>query len=286
MENSPPFRAALGAFCKALPGLVTALRDVVAGAHAQSVPFTTAFDACLDGLLARFRTENAQPDRFGVFPPHIASWEPILSTAVLDDLIIQHLLLERLFRCAFPIALHYNTMARGLASVIAALEVSGFDRSGFLAALDASYLAVEHMVRSCLDRGEQQQVLSTFCEQFITAFDREQAEERSVIYTPQEIVQYMCRSVELQLQREFERSLSSPHVAILDPCTGIGSYLVYAMRCIGREMLPYKYQHELFGIEIMLLPYLIATLNIEQTFVGLVGWYVPFPGLRFANALS
>jgi predicted helicase len=63
-------------------------------------------------------------------------------------------------------------------------------------------------------------------------------------------------------------------------------YTAYVLGRIGREMLPYKYRHELFAIEIMLLPSLIARLNIEQVFTEIVGWYEPFPGLRYASALA
>jgi predicted helicase len=194
--------------------------------------------------------------------------------------------LERLFRCAFPDALKHNALAREIAQVLDALWQCGYDRADALAWLDVYYPIVERTLRACPYRMEQQQVLTTFCEKFIGAYDREQAEQFSVIYTPQEIVRYMCERTEQELLRQFASSLSSPRVPILDPCTGLGVYPVYMLGRIGREMLPYKYRHELFSIEIMLLPAYIARLNIEQTFFDLVGWYEPFPGLRYASTLA
>ncbi len=83
----------------------------------------------------------------------------------------------------------------------------------------------------------------------------------------------------------YERSLSSADVPILDPCTGTGSFLTNIVGRIDLHSLPYKYTKELFGVEIMLLPYYITTLNVEQAFFERVGQYVPFPGMRYVDAL-
>ena len=55
---------------------------------------------------------------------------------------------------------------------------------------------------------------------------------------------------------------------------------------ISRAALPHKYRREIFCIEIMLLPYYLAKLNIEQAYCQRMGRYEPFPGLRYANALG
>lgn len=280
------FEKALISFTKHLPALGAEVREAVAVAHAKQRAFDDACSACLGALLTLFRAENSQEDPFLVFPPHIRTWNPDLDAAKVDGLLIQHLLLERLLRCVFPDALRYNAMARQVALVLDVLGTSGFDRSGFLSSLDVYYRPVERAFRQCTTRGDQQQLLSAFCEAFINAYDREQAEAFSVIYTPQEVVRFQCESVEQKLREVFGASLSSPGVPILDPAAGVGSYLIYVLGRIGREMLPYKYRRELFAIEIMLVPSFIARLNIEQAFVNLVGWYAPFPGLRYADALS
>jgi len=286
MYMDPAFGKALKAFTRRLPEALILLRQTVAGAHERCAAFNDECSACRALLLAHLRAENGQKDPFGVFPPHIQNWTPELDAAQLDEFLVQHLLLERLFLCAFPDALRHNRMSREVAKVLLALEESGFDRGVFLSSLDPYYLPVEQVFSACEGRDERQQFISTFCEQFISAYDRAQAEEFSVIYTPQEIVLYMRERVEQELNREFGASLSSPGVPILDPCCGVGTYPASVLARIGREMLVYKYRHELFAIEIMFLPAYIARLNIEQTFVDLVGWYLPFPGLRYASALS
>jgi predicted helicase len=282
----PTFVKALKVFTRHLPGAAALVRQAVADAHERCTAFNLASSACLEALLAHFRAENGRKDSFGVFPPHIQTWPPGLDAVQLDELLIQHLLLERLFRCAFPGSLRHNALAREIAQLQSALEAGGFDRDAFLSRLDSSYPNVEQAFGSCSSKAEQQQLLSTFCEQFIVAYDPAQAEEFSVIFTPQEIVLYMCSRTEQELQRQFGASLSSPGVPILDPCTGLAVYPVCVLGMISREMLVYKYLHELFAIEIMLLSSYIARLNIEQAFLDLTGWYLPFPGLRYASALA
>lgn len=286
MYMDPAFGKALKAFSRYLPEAARVLRQTVAGAHERCPSFNDACSACLAALVGHLRAENGQEDPFAVFPPHIRDWTPELDAAQLDEFLVQHLLLERLFLCAFPDAHRHNRMSREVAKALLALGECGFVRDAFLSSLDPYYLPVEQIWSGCAGLEERQQLLGTFCEQFITAYDRAQAERFSVIYTPQEIVLYMRERVEQELTREFGASLSSPGVPILDPCCGVGTYPASVLARIGREMLVYKYRHELFAIEIMFLPAYIARLNIEQTFVDLVGWYLPFPGLRYASALA
>ena len=47
-----------------------------------------------------------------------------------------------------------------------------------------------------------------------------------------------------------------------------------------------KYRHELHCNEIMLLPYYIANLNIEQEFWQRTQKYVPFEGIVFADTFE
>ncbi len=286
MPMDPAYGKALKAFTRHLPEPLTLLRQTIASAHEQCAAFNDECSTCLAALLAYLQAENRQKDPFAVFPLHIRNWTPDLDASHLDEFLVQHLLLERLFLCAFPEALRHNRMSGEVAKVLLALEGCGFDRDVLLSSLDPYYLPVEQAFRVCDSGDERQQFLTIFCEEFLTAYDRVQAEEFSVIYTPQEIVYYMRERVEEELKREFGVSLSSPGVPILDPCCGIGTYPASVLRRIGREMLVYKYRHELFAIEIMFVPAYIARLNIEQAFVDLVGFYLPFPGLRYASALA
>ncbi len=96
----------------------------------------------------------------------------------------------------------------------------------------------------------------------------------------------MCASVDEVLQREFGSSLSQPGVQILDPCVGTGNFIINLIQRMSGGSLSYKYANDLFCNEIMLLPYYIASLNIEHAYYERTGEYKPFEGICFADTLN
>ncbi|MGH9689311.1 MAG: type ISP restriction/modification enzyme, partial [Candidatus Acidiferrales bacterium] len=107
-----------------------------------------------------------------------------------------------------------------------------------------------------------------------------------IVYTPQPIVDFMCASVAEVLEKEFGKSLSSPDVYIIDPCTGTGNFIVNLLRRMERRNLPRMYRQQMFANEVMLLPYYIAALNIEHAYYEITGGYEPFEGLCFVDTLD
>ena len=96
----------------------------------------------------------------------------------------------------------------------------------------------------------------------------------------------MVKSVEEILKTEFSRSLSDPNVHILDPFVGTGNFIVRIIQEIDKTLLGHKYSHELHCNEIMLLPYYIASMNIEHAFFEAMGIYEPFKGNCLANSFE
>jgi predicted helicase len=92
--------------------------------------------------------------------------------------------------------------------------------------------------------------------------------------------------VEDILQREFGRSLADEGVHILDPFVGTGNFIVRLMRQIPRTRLPYKYANELHCNEVMLLPYYIASMNIEHAYYELTGTYQPFEDICLVDTFE
>jgi predicted helicase len=204
-------------------------------------------------------------------------------------MLVQHLLTERLFRTVFdnPDFVSRNVIASEIEKVIQALTSRVFNRRDFLKSLDRFYVAIESAAKGIENWSERQHFLNTVYERFFQGFAVKQADTHGIVYTPQEIVDFMCSSVEEVLQKEFGRSLSDPGVQILDPATGTGNFIVNLIRNhIKRRDLKYKYQHDLFCNEIMLLPYYIASLNIEHEYYEGTGQYEPFEGICFADTLG
>jgi predicted helicase len=213
---------------------------------------------------------------------------PNLATAAVEEMIVQHLLTERLFRKVFndPDFVRKNIIAREIEKVIAALTSKHFSREEFLKSLDRFYVAIEAAAAVIDDFSQKQAFLNTVYERFFQGFSVKVADTHGIVYTPQPIVDFMVRSVEELLRREFGRSLADEGVHILDPFVGTGNFLVRLMREIPKTKLEPKYTKELHANEVMLLPYYIASMNLEHCFYELTGAYQPFEGLCLVDTFE
>jgi predicted helicase len=96
----------------------------------------------------------------------------------------------------------------------------------------------------------------------------------------------MVRSVEEILQKEFGRSLGDKGVHILDPFVGTGNFIVRIMQEIKATDLQYKYENGLHCNEVMLLPYYIASMNIEHAYFDRTDEYRAFPGICLVDTFD
>ena len=203
-------------------------------------------------------------------------------------MLIQHLLTERLFRTVFdnPDFTRRNVIANEIERVIDALTSHSFSRDGFLQSLDRFYISIEDTARTVSDFSQKQGFLNTVYEQFFQGFSIKVADTHGVVYTPQPIVDFMVRSVEEILGAEFNRSLSDSGVHIIDPFVGTGNFIVRIMREIQKTALSDKYQSELHCNEVMLLPYYIASMNIEHELFEATSTYQPFEGVCLVDTFE
>ena len=263
------FKRAVDEFAVELPKLANGIKPRIESERDKNPAFTAAFatfhELCINAL------------------------NPQISAETIEEMLVQHLLTERLFRTIFenPDFTRRNVIAAEIEKVIDALTRRAFNRAEFLKSLDRYYVPIETEGRGITEWKEKQEFLNRVYERFFQGFSTKQADTHGIVYTPQPIVNFMLASVEHMLQTEFGSSLSAPGVNILDPCTGTGNYVVNLMRHhISRRDLERKYASELFANEIMLLPYYIASLNIEHAYYELMGEYAPFDGLCFADTLA
>lgn len=262
------FEQAVSEFKERVPELATSLVEIIKRAHEDNAKFIAAF---------------------GVFFSLCqTSLNPNISTAAVDEMLVQHLLTERLIRRIFdnPEFTQRNVIAAEVEKVIAALVSKSFNREGFLKSLDRFYRAIETTAHGMEDFSEKQHFLNTVYERFFQGYSVAVADTHGIVYTPQEIVDFMCASVAEILESEFGKSLGDPDVHILDPCTGTGNFVVNLLRRIPKKHLPRLYRKQLFANEVMLLPYYIAALNIEHAYFELAGEYEPFEGLCFVDTLD
>ena len=216
------------------------------------------------------------------------SLNPNLSESAVEEMLIQHLLTERIFRTVFsnPDFIHRNVIARELETVINALTSQSFSRDSFLQSLDRFYVAVERNARRISDYSEKQGFLNAVYEQFFQGFSFEVADTHGIVYTPQPIVDFMVKGVEHILATEFKRSLSDRGVTIIDPFVGTGNFIVRVMQEIPKSSLISKYNGELHCNEVMLLPYYIASMNIEHQFYEMTGLYQRFESICLVDTFD
>ena len=213
---------------------------------------------------------------------------PNLSQNAVQEMLIQHLLTERIFRKVFdhPDFVERNIIAREIEKVITALTSHSFSRREFLKKLERFYGAIEMTAATIDDYAHKQDFLNTVYEKFFQGFATKVADTHGIVYTPQPIVNFMVQSVEDILQKEFKSSLSQEGVQILDPFVGTGNFMIRVMREINTFQLKNKYLHELHCNEVMLLPYYIASMNIEHAYYDITGQYEPFEGICLVDTFQ
>ena len=271
-SHQPPeyteWEEAVSEFRDRVPALGEGLAERIHGEREANRAFITAF--------ADFHAKCRQ------------SINPNLSEAAVEEMLIQHLLTERIFRTVFDNQdfIRRNVIANEIEKVIDALTSQSFSRHDFLHQLDPFYAAIERTAATINDFSQKQGFLNTVYEQFFQGYSVEVADTHGIVYTPQPIVDFMVRSVEEILQKEFKRSLSDSGVHIIDPFVGTGNFIVRIMREIRRTALTEKYTAELHCNEVMLLPYYIASMNIEHEFYEATGRYQPFEGICLVDTFE
>lgn len=156
--------------------------------------------------------------------------------------------------------------------------------------LDEFYRTVE-LTLNGIDTSEgKQKVITALYEKFFkNAFPKDQA-INGVVYTPQEIVDFIIHSCVEVLKQEFGVDINDEGVNVLDPFTGTGTFIARLMESglITKENLFRKYQSELFANEITLLAYYIATVNIENTFARISGSqvYIPYDNILLTDTFN
>jgi predicted helicase len=235
------------------------------------------------------KTNNKFKESFAEFSNIArASINPNISDVAVEEMLIQHLLTERIFRNVFdnPDFANNNIIAVEIEKVIRALTSQTFSRAEFLKSNDYFYRALEETAATIEDFSQKQSFLNSVYERFFQGFSVKVADTHGIVYTPQSIVNFMVRSVEEILRREFGKSLSDAGVHILDPFVGTGNFMIRVMQEIKRTRLQEKYSGELHCNEVMLLPYYIASMNIEHTFYELTNSYQAFEGICLVDTFE
>ena len=261
------FRTAQRQFKADLPEVIGNLREAVEKAEANNPEYQTAAAEFLN-LCRR-------------------SIGPSISDADVREMLIQHILTKDIFLRVFrEIQFHReNNIARQLD----ALEQTFFTGDVQRQAIDrllAYYGAIGRAADEIADYAEKQQFLKAIYEDFYKSYNPAAADRLGVVYTPNEVVDFIVRGADYLLQKHFGRSLADDNIQILDPATGTGTFITSLIDYLPEERLDHKYLKEIHANEVAVLPYYIANLNIEYSYKEKMGRYREFPNLCFVDTLD
>jgi predicted helicase len=214
---------------------------------------------------------------------------PSVSRKDAIEMLAQHLITKPVFDALFegyaftdtnPVSASMNRMVDALMNASFNLE----DES-----LEGFYESVRLRASGITDGGAKQKIVKELYEKFFRLAFVETSERLGIVYTPNEIVDFIINSVNDVLLEEFGVSISEKGVHVLDPFTGTGTFIIRLLQLgvIKPEDLLRKYTRELHANEIVLLAYYVAAINIEETFHSITnGEYQPFDGIVLTDSFQ
>ena len=222
------------------------------------------------------------------------SISPAVSAADVREMLLQHILTKDIFLRVFgEDQFHRENNVAGRLEALEQTFFTGDVRRQAIDRLHTYYGAIGRAADEIADYAEKQQFLKAIYEDFYKSYNPAAADRLGVVYTPNEVVDFIIRGADHLLQKHFNRRLADDNVQILDPATGTGtfvtnliSYLAGSGEPDALERLEHKYRHEIHANEVAILPYYIANLNIEYTYKEKTGRYLEFPNLCFVDTLD
>ncbi|MCJ7515178.1 MAG: N-6 DNA methylase [Dehalococcoidia bacterium] len=152
------------------------------------------------------------------------------------------------------------------------MEWSVDDISAVLAVAD-----VNKILHQFYHEGKGSDPIIHFYETFLAEYDPKERERRGVYYTPEAVVSYIVRSLNIILKERFGRSdgLASGSVTVLDPAAGTLTFLAEASKLAVQEFIS-KYgeggKHkfiedhilrDFYAFELMMAPYAVGHLKMS-----------------------
>ena len=261
------FRQARQQFKADLPAVLESLREAVADAEAGNSDYQDAA-----ALFLNLCRQTISPD---------------VSDADVREMLLQHILTRDIFLRVFAEDQFHreNNVARQL-DALESTFFTGDARREAIDRLRVYYGAIGRAADEIADYAEKQQFLKAIYEDFYQAYNPAAADRLGVVYTPNEVVDFIIRGTDHLLQKHFGCTLADDNVQILDPATGTGTFITSLINHLPLDRLEHKYRNEIHANEVAILPYYIANLNIEYTYRERTGRYLEFPNLCFVDTLD
>lgn len=212
-----------------------------------------------------------------------------ISDAEVIEMLAQHLITKPVFDALFKdysFASH-NPVSLAMQSVLEILQEHHLDKERDT--LDRFYANVQMRAEGIDTAHGRQRIIVELYEKFFGKAFKRTTDRLGIVYTPVEVVDFIIHSVNHLLQKEFNQTLGSKGVHIIDPFTGTGTFITRLLQSglIKPEELKHKYQNEIHANELVLLAYYIAAINIEAAYHDLAGGeYLPFEGICLTDTFQ
>ncbi|MDF9827486.1 putative helicase [Ereboglobus sp. PH5-10] len=219
---------------------------------------------------------------------------PSVNAASAIEMLAQHLITQPVFEALFEnySFVQNNPVSKEMTKMLFLLRENRSEDD------DATLVKFYDSVRqraADIDNAEAKQaiIVELYDKFFRNAFPK-MVEQLGIVYTPVPVVDFIIHSVAAVLEKEFARKLDDENIHILDPFTGTGTFITRLLQSghISQKNLLRKYKKEIHANEIVLLPYYIASVNIENVFhdlankTGGTSDYVPFDGICLTDTFQ
>ena len=261
------FHRAQGQFKADLPSVLASLRETIEDARRHNAEYQDAAAVFLE-----LCHQSIGPD---------------VSDEDVREMLLQHILTKDIFLNIFRETQFHseNNIARQLDNLEQTFFFGGVKKEA-MDRLLRYYNVISVAALQIADYGEKQGFLKAIYEDFYKAYNPAAADRLGVVYTPNEVVDFIIRGADYLLHKHFGRGLADENVQILDPATGTGTFITNLIEYLPADRLEHKYLNEMHANEVAILPYYIANLNIEYTYREKTGQYLQFPNLVFVDTLD
>jgi len=216
---------------------------------------------------------------------------PSISEAQAVEMLAQHIITKPIFEALFEgySFVKHNAVSVSMQRMLDELEPQTLVEES--ESLQKFYAFVKRNASGIDNAKGKQEIIIRLYDNFFKAAFPKMVEQLGIVYTPVEVVDFIIRSVDDVLKKEFNRNISDENIHILDPFTGTGTFMTRLLQSglIQQNDLDRKYQYELHANEIVLLAYYIAAVNIENAYHDLRNdgnEYEPFEGIVLTDTFQ
>ena len=248
-------------------------------------------------LLKKVRKEKKENENFKqAFNRFHSEFKKTINKTItvhnINVMLVQQLLTEPIFQALFPNKniLGNNPIYKEVEKLISYLSFTKKElREG---ELKDFYQDIKDRVKGLESFEDKQAFLNELYEKFFKKFDSKEAEQKGLVYTPQEIVRFMIRITDDIVYKHFKTNLEDNNINIIDPFTGTGNFIVNILRYfhknkkLSKKIIQENFLNNLHFNEIMLFPYYIACVNIEYYYQDTTGYEDNFTGAVLVDTFT